>query len=208
MTKDEFLSVLRERLAVFPEAEIEEYISYYREMIEDHVDDGYTEEQVVATLGTPDDVFAIILQETALTELLKKKMKRKRRLKKWEIWALSLGFPIWLPLAITALALAVTLFMLIWVLYVVLWALIISLYAVELSFAVGALGAAMCSIVFLIANGNSFAAGVGFSGALVCAGFMLILFRPCILAAKGTAKLVKKIGLGIKFLIVRKEKQK
>ena len=208
MTKDEFLSALRQRFSVFPNEEIEKYMDYYREIIEDHVDDGYSEEQVVATLGSPDDVFAVILQETALTELLKKKMKQKRKLKKWEIWFLSVGFPIWLPLAITALALAITAFALIWVLYITLWTLVITLYVVDFTFAVGALGGTAVAVAMLILNGNGFAAGVGFSGALVCAGFALILFRLCILAAKGTAKLAKKIWLGIKFLIVRKEKQK
>lgn len=201
MTKDEFLSALRHRLSVFPDEEIEKYMDYYREMIEDHVDDGYSEEQVVATLGSPDDVFAVILQETALTELLKKKMKTRRKLKKWEIWFLSLGFPIWLPLAITAFAL-------IWVLYITLWTLVISLYVVDFSFAVGALGATAAAVALLILNCNGFAAGIAFSGALICVGLALVLFNPCILAAKGTAKLAKKIWLGIKFLIVRKEKQK
>ena len=206
MNKEEFLAALRERLAVFPDDEIEEYVSYYREMIEDHVDDGFPEEKVVETIGSVDDIFAVILQETALTELLKKKMKRKRKLKKWEIWVLCLGFPVWLPLAITAFALAITAFVLIWTLYVVLWSLVVTLYAAELSFAVGAVGGAVSAIIHLTYSGTGFAAGVLFSGALVCAGLTLILFRPCILAAKGTAKLAKKIWLGIKFLIVRKDK--
>ena len=197
MNKEEFLSSLRERLAVFPDDEIEGYVSYYREMIEDHVDDGFPEEKVIETIGSVDDVFAVILQETALAQLLKNKMKRRQKLKKWEIWLLALGSPVWFPLAVTAFAL-------VWVLYIVLWALVITLYAVELSFAIFALGGTVAAIIMLF--DNAFAAGVTFSGALVGAGLTLILFRPCILATKGTAKLAKKIWLGIKFLIVGKEK--
>lgn len=207
MNKEEFLIALRERLEIFPQKEIEEYINYYREMIEDHVDDGFSEEQVVETLGSVDEVFAVILQETAITKLLREKVKPKRKLQPREIWILSLGFPIWLPLAITALVLAITAFVLTWTLYAVLWSLVVTLFAVELTFAVGALGGAIVSILFLLSSGNGFAAGVTFSGALVCAGLALILFRPCILSAKGSAKLAKKIWLGIKFLIVRKEKR-
>ena len=207
MNKEEFLIALRERLEIFPQEDIEEYINYYREMIEDHVEDGFPEEKVIETLGSVDEVFAVILQETAITKLLREKMKPKRKLTQREIWLLSLGFPIWLPLAITALALAITAFVLIWTLYVVLWSLVITLFAVELTFALGAIAGAMVSIPLLISYGNGFAAGVMFSGALVCAGLALILFRPCILSAKGSVKLAKKIWLGIKFLIVRKEKR-
>ena len=207
MNKEEFLIALRERLEIFPQKEIEEYINYYREMIEDHVEDGFSEEQVVETLGSVEEVFAVILQETAITKLLREKMKPKRKLQPLEIWILCLGFPVWLPLAITALVLAITAFVLTWTLYAVLWSLVISLFAVELAFAVGALGGAAISIPLLISYGNGFAAGVIFSGALVCAGLALILFRPCILSTKGSAKLAKKIWLGIKFLIVRKEKR-
>ena len=207
MNKEEFLMALRERLELFPRDEAEEYINYYREMIEDHIDDGFPEEKVIETLGSVDGVFAVILQETAITKLLREKMKPKRKLTPREIWILSLGFPIWLPLAITALVLAITAFVLIWTLYAVLWSLVISLFAVELAFAAGALGGAVISIPLLILYSNGFAAGVTFSGALVCAGLALILFRPCILSAKGSAKLARKICLGIKFLIVRKEKR-
>ncbi len=201
MNKEEFLSSLRERLAVFPDAEKEEYINYYREMIEDHMDDGFPEEKVIETIGSVDDVFAVILQETALTQLLKNKVKSKRKLKPWEILLWILGFPVWFPLAVVA-------FVLVWTLYIVLWTLVAVLYVVEFSFAIVAPVAAALAIFLLVSSGNSFAAGVTFSGALVCAGLALILFHPCILATKGTAKLAKKIWLGIKFLIIGKEKYK
>ena len=41
MNKEEFLSLLRERLSIFPPDEIEKHISYYSEMIDDHIDDGF-----------------------------------------------------------------------------------------------------------------------------------------------------------------------
>ena len=204
MKKEEFLAALRERLEVFPKDEAEGYLNYYREMIEDHVDDGFPEEKVIETLGSVDDIFAVILQETAITKLLKEKMKPKRKLKKWEILLLSVGAPVWVPLAI---ALAATALSLILTLYIVLWALTVSLCVVELSLAVGGLGAVFASLPQLVAGGNTLAAGVLFSAALVCIGLSLALFHPIILAIKGTVALTKQIWLGIKSLIVRKEKK-
>ena len=200
MNKEEFLSSLRERLAVFPDAEIEEYINYYREMIDDRMEDGFTEEQVIQELGCVDDVFAVILQETALTQLLKKKMKPKHRLRPWEIVLLVLGSPIWIPLAAAAVVIVLAA-------YVVLWSLLISLYAIELSIAACGLGGCV-SAVFPLLQSNGFAAGVLLCAGLVCAGIAILLFFPCKLAAKGAWKLSKTILLGIKFLIIGKEKAK
>ena len=205
MTKEEFLNALRNRLEVFPKDEAEGYLNYYREMIEDQVDDGVPEKQAVEALGSVDDIFAVILQETALAKLLREKMKPKRKLKMWEILLLSIGSPVWVPLAI---ALAVTALSLILALYIVLWSLTVSLCAIELSVAISGLGALFASPIQLVAGGNALAAGVLFSVALVCVGLSLVLFQPSILAVKGTAKLTKQIWLGIKSLIVRKEEQK
>ena len=204
MNKEEFLTALRERLEVFPQKEIEEYINYYREMIEDHVDDGFPEEKVIETLGSVDEVFAVILQETAITKLLKERVKPKRKLKTWEILILSIGSPVWVPIAI---AMTVTAASLILTLYIVLWSLTVSLCAVEFSLAIGGLGAIFISLIQLVAEGNTMTTGVLFSGALVCIGLSLVLFRPTILAIKGTAKLTKQVWLGIKSLIARKEKR-
>ena len=204
MKKEEFLAALRERLEVFPKDEAEEYLNYYREIIEDHLDNGIPEEQAVESLGSVDDIFAVILQETALAKLLKEKMKPKRKLKTWEILLLSIGSPVWVPLAI---ALAITALFLILALYIVLWSLTVSLCAIEFSLAVSGLGAFFASLLQLVAGGNALAAGVLFSVALVCIGLSLVLFLPTILAVKGTAKLTKQIWLGIKSLIVRKEKK-
>ena len=204
MNKEEFLAALRERLAIFPDNEAEEYLSYYREMIEDHIDDGSSEEKVIETLGSPDDVLATILQEIAISELIKKKVRSKRKLKKWERILLIFGSPVWVPLAI---ALAATTFALIVSLYVILWSLIASLWAVEICLAAVGPGAAFAAILQLLLDANGYAAGILFACALVAAGLALILFFPCILATKGMGRLSGKMILGIKFLIIGKEKR-
>ena len=199
MNKTQFLAALRDRLSIFPDNEIDGYIEYSEEFINDHVEDGYPEEKVIQTLGGIDGVMAVILEDVAITHLLKSKMKPKRKLKKWERMLWIFGFPVWLPLAITAVALVLTL-------YVVLWTLIICLWAVEIVFPAGFLYGLFATAVKL-SQSDLLAAGIFFGGGLLCAGLTLLFFRLCILATKGMGKLSKKIWLGIKFLIIGKEKQ-
>jgi uncharacterized membrane protein len=204
VNKTEFLASLRDRLEIFPENEAKEYLSYYREMIEDHIDDGFPEEKVIETLGSPDDAFAAILQEIGITEILKRRVKPKRKLKMWERVLLICGSPVWVPLAI---ALAATAFALIVSLYVILWCLIVTLWALEISLTAAALGATFAGVLQLLLNTNGYVAGTLFACTLISAGLALILFSPCIHATKGMARLSAKIWLGIKFLIIGKEKR-
>lgn len=199
MNKEEFLSLLRERLSIFPPEETEKYISYYSEMIDDHIDDGFSEEKVIETIGSVDDVFAVILQETAITQLLKNRMKPKRRLKMWELLLWIFLSPIWIPLAAAAVVLILSL-------YIVLWSLILCIYAVELSFAACAVGGTAVSVLMLFES-NGFAAGILLGGGLICTGLTILFFFPCKLATKGAWKLSKRILLGIKFLIIGKERK-
>ena len=126
MTKLEFILALNERLKHLPQDEVKERISFYSEMIEDRMEEGLSEEDAVAAVGSIDEIAAQTKPEKAPAS-----KKQKRRLKAWEIVLLSLGSPIWLSLLIAAFAVALSLF-------VVLWALIICLWAVFAAFVCGA----------------------------------------------------------------------
>ena len=101
MNKYEFLGRLRERLAGLPPKDIEKSLDYYAEIIADRVEDGMSEEEAVAALGTLDEIVAQILEDTPLPKLVKEKVRPKRALRTWEILLIVLGFPLWLPLLIT-----------------------------------------------------------------------------------------------------------
>ena len=73
MTKQEFLDALRKYLTGLPQDEIEERISFYSEMIDDEVADGKTEEEVVAQIGSIDDVVMEIAGGIPLVKLVKEK---------------------------------------------------------------------------------------------------------------------------------------
>ena len=128
MKKEEFLKELKRRLKGLPKDDLENRIRFYGEMIDDRIDDGMSEEDAVKEVGTVDEVVAQIAAETPLARLVKERTKPKRSLRAWEIILLILGFPLWFPLALTALILCLVGYLLIWVLDIV-------VYAVELAFA-------------------------------------------------------------------------
>ena len=58
MTKQEFLAELREKLKGLPEQDLEERLSFYSESIEDRMEDGLSEEEAVAGVGTVEEIVA------------------------------------------------------------------------------------------------------------------------------------------------------
>ena len=56
MNKAEFLAALRERLSGLPEEDFNRSVDYYTEMIDDRVEDGMSEEEAVACLGSMDEI--------------------------------------------------------------------------------------------------------------------------------------------------------
>ena len=200
MLKQEFLSALRENLSGLPQADIEERLTFYGEMIDDRMEEGLSEEQAVEAIGPVDEVVSQILEETPLTKLVKEKIRPKRRMRAWEIVLLILGFPLWFPLSVVA-------FVLILVFYVVLWVLVICLWAIEIAFWACAL-ACLVGAVGLFVTKQPIPALGAIGAAMVLAGLSIFLFFACKAATVGTAKLAKKIVHGIKRLFVGKEKTK
>ena len=200
MLKQEFLNTLKEKLSGLPQADIEERLTFYGEMIDDRMEEGLSEEEAVAQMGTVDEVVSQIVAETPLTKIVKEKIKPKRKMRAWEIVLLVLGFPLWFPLLITA-------FVLILVFFIVLWTLVICLWAIELALWTGAIGALVGAVGFFITQWTIL--GIASLGAaLILAALSILLFFVCKAATVGTAKLAKGIVHGVKRLFVGKEKTK
>lgn len=200
MLKQEFLNALREGLNGLPEADIEERLTFYGEMIDDRIEEGRTEEAAVAEIGTVEEVVRQIVAETPLTRLVKEKIKPKRRMRAWEIVLLILGFPLWFPLLVAAGAVVLAL-------YVTLWSLVIALWAIEVAFIVSAV-ALLCGAVVFFVSGHGLAGLFALGAALIFAALAIFLFFGCVAASKGTVLLAKKIVIGIKNLFVGKERTK
>ncbi|MBE5887020.1 MAG: DUF1700 domain-containing protein [Lachnospiraceae bacterium] len=196
MNKNEFLTVLRERLQGLPEEDINKSIDFYCEMIDDRVEDGMSEAEAVDALGNIEEIISQILSEVSLPKLVKEKVKPKRALKAWEIVLLVLGAPLWIPLlaAVILTVLAV---------YLSVWTVIISLYAVDLSIAVSGLVCIGVALALLF-DGQIIPCGVVFGAGLVCVGLSILLFFAFNLVTKGILWVSKKVLLGIKGLFIGK----
>lgn len=198
MNKQEFIANLRAKLSGLPKQEVEDRLVFYREMIEDRMEEGLTEEEAVAAIGSVDGIAEQIISDIPLTKIAKERIKDKKGLKTWGIVLLALGSPIWLSLLIAAFAVILSLYASLWVVIVCLWAVFVALVACAL--AGGAAG-----IVFVVAwNG---ATGVSMAGAgIFCAGLAILLFFGCKGATKGILRLTKKMAFSIKKGFVKKEK--
>ena len=200
MTKSNFMNELQTRLPGLPQKDLEERLSFYSEMIDDRIEEGVPEEEAVDEIGNLDDIVSQILADYPLARIVKEKVKPKRRLQPWEIVLLVLGSPVWVSLLISAFAIAISI-------YIVIWSLVISLWAVFASAAVLFPYGFMMAVVYT-AQGNA-AAGAAYLGiGIFCIGLSILLFFGCTAATKGTVILTKKIILGIKALLVRKENSK
>ena len=199
MRKQEFIFELWKKLSDLPKVEVEERLSFYGEMIDDRMEDGLSEEEAVAAIGSADEIAAQILADIPLAKIVKEKIKPKRRLSVMEIVLLVIGFPLWFPLLI------VVPFSVIISLYAVLWSVIVSLWAVFGSLIGSAAGVLIGGVCFIAVG--YMPSGIFLIGAsLFCAGLSVFLFYGCKAATKGTVWLTKRIALGIKNLFIRKEK--
>lgn len=200
MTKLEFISSLRARLSGVPKNELDERISFYAEAIDDRIEDGLTEEEAVADIGTVDGIAEEILSEIPMAKLVREKIKPKKRLRAWEIVLLALGSPVWIPLIIAA-------FVVILALYVSAWSVIVSLWAVFASLVGCAIGGIVGSLALFVAEHSLTALALFGAGIFLC-GLSIFAFIGCKGATKGILILTKKAALGIKKCFMRKEEIK
>ena len=197
MRKQEFLAQLRKGLSGLPQDEIEERLTFYSEMIEDQVEEGFSEEEAISAVGSVDGIVAQVVAETPLAKIAKERMKSKRRINAGEIVLLALGSPIWISLGIAAFAVILSL-------CISLWAVIISLWAVFASLAVCSISGVLACVIFTVGgNGASGIAmlAVGF----VCAGLSIFMFYGCKAVTEGILMLTKKMAKWIKNCLIKKE---
>ena len=198
MTKLQFILSLHDKLSGFPQDDVEERLRFYSEMIEDRMEDGFSEEEAVSAVGSVDEIAAQIAAEIPLAKIVTNKIKPKRRLKAWEIVLLALGSPIWISLGIAAFAVILSL-------YISLWAVIISLWAVFGSVVVCAFGVIVAGIGFAL--GVNGLVGMAMIGAgVICAGLSILAFYGCKAATKSILLLTKKMAIWIKNCFVKRRR--
>lgn len=197
MTKQDFLCALGKALSGLPRREVDERLAFYGESIDDRIEEGRTEAQAVADIGSVDEIAAQVIAEVPLARIAKERVRPKRRLRAWEIVLLVLGSPVWLPLLAVAAVLGL-------VLYLVPWILIVSVWAVFASLVACALGGVAAGLYFAV-RGFGFTGLASVSAGICCAGLAIFLFFGCLGATRGIVRLTKQIVFGIKKCFMGKE---
>lgn len=196
MNKQEFLGQLSKELLGLPQDEIDEQLEFYSEMIEDRKEEGLSEEEAIAAVGTAQEIVTQVVNETPFVKIAKEGIRPKRMLNVGEILLLALGSPIWLSLAVVAFAVILSL-------YISLWSLIVSLWLVFVSLAACSVGGMITCIIFALSG--RIATGIAILAAgIVCAGLSIFMFYGCKEATKGIVVLTKKIAHFIKKSFIKK----
>jgi uncharacterized membrane protein len=197
MSKQEFLEQLRKGLCGLPEADIEERVMFYGEMIDDRIEEGVLEDEAVLSVGSVEKIVEQVVADTPFAKIAKERIKPKRQIKVWEIVLLALGSPIWLSLIIALIAV-------IFSVYASLWSVIISLWSVFVSLVACAVGGVVACAVLSVTS--SVYTGVAIlSAGLVCAGLSIFMFYCCKLVTKGILFVTKKIAVWLKNCFIKKE---
>ncbi len=196
MKKNEFTIALAVRLKGFPEEDVKKSLEYYGEMIDERIEDGMSEEEAVAAVGTVEEIAAQITAETPLLQLLKQKFTMKRKLTAGEKALLICGSPLWAILLIVGLAL-------VFALYVSLWAGVAAMFAVPVLFGIGGVGGLVYSVILGVST--TWGSGVAFAGAaLILIGLTLPSYYACKFIAKGLIKVGVAFWRCIKKAFVKK----
>ena len=201
MSRDAFIGELRHRMAGLPQQTVERTVEYYSELIADSVEDGMSEEEAVARLGSLEEIVANVVKDTPLSQIVQTRVQEKKAkgVSGWVILLLVLGAPVWLPLLIAALVVLFALF-------IALWAVVIALWAVVAAVILAALAAMVGGVIELVRM--HLAQGlVLLGGGLMCMGLCALAFLLMKLITVGTVKLCKWIWTGIKSLFVGKRKK-
>ena len=186
MRKSEFLYELRRALSGLPQSDVEERISFYSEMIDDRMEEGLSEEEVVAGIGSPHDVAEQIKADFVPTDKEANKEKQKH---KWhwgpiEILLVILAAPFILSVGSGILGTATSVYASVWATVISLWACVIALWGVALGGVIYGFG--------MILTGSLIPGLAAIALAIFSAGFSIFMFFAAHLAGKWTVILTKK----------------
>lgn len=200
MTKTEFLAEMHVQLQGLPQNDIEKSLAYYAEIIDDCMEDGLSEEETIASLGSVEKIVAQILTDIPLPRLVHEKVRPSHTLRTGELLLLILGSPIWVPVVLAVLLLFLGIYMLLWLSVVVLYA------ADFAAFFCGAAG--VCSIVPFALSGyllqGVFLLGLGLVSIGIGILFLFVCNKAAVLILRGS----KWFLLRIKYAFVRRSERR
>ena len=196
MTKADFLRLLERALSQLSEEERQKNLEYYSELLDDMREEGMTEAEATAKLGSPNQIAQSILQEMPLGKLVSTRMKPRSGWTPLAIVLAVVGSPVWVPLLLAGVAVVLVLFVSIWALGFAAVAVVIALAVAVVAAPIIAIRVAVLTLpVGLMLLG----AGLVLLGLCVLGGLMAV--ELCKLLWQLTVWLAHKI----KGLFIRKE---
>ena len=190
MKKAEFLYKLSKQLGQLSKVDIERSLEYYREMIDERIEDGLSENEAIEQIGTPEEIAKVILSELPDGKKTNKQEKKPKKNSALQIVLIILGSPIWLSLYIALIAVTIGV-------YAVIWSLVVTVFAVDLSFAAVGAACILFPILSVFTGGIDYAI-LFFSSGAVLAGLSILLFIGCMYIVKAMARLSKLVFLCVK----------
>lgn len=194
MNKEEFLNKLVESLSGLPQNEVQKTVDYYSEIIDDAVENGENEQEVIARIGNIDTIVEKIIDDTPIRKFVKEDMKQRKPAVATVV-LLIVCSPIWLPLLIAIFAIAISL-------YLSIWAIIASIFAVFAALALSGI-ALIVSTLFALTT-MPLKAFFIFGAALICIGLSVFIFFLSLICAKLIIKFTIFIGRKIKERFIRR----
>ena len=196
MSKADFLRLLERALMQLSEEERQKNLEYYSELLDDMMEEGMTEAEATAKLGSPNQIAQSILQEMPLGKLVSTRMKPKSGWTPLAIVLAVVGSPVWVPLLLATVSIVLAVFVSIWALGFAAVAVVIALAVAVVAAPIFAVRAAVMTLPLgLMLLG----AGLVLLGLCVLGGLMAV--ELCKLLWQLTVWLAHKI----KGLFIRKE---
>ncbi len=189
MTEKEYLKELKRNLSALKRSDRNSLIEFYKEMIEDKIENGKTEREAIAELEPADVVAKRTLAEYGIDE---EELSKRKKISGTTLALVIIGSPLWIPLAIAALAIVL--------------AVAISILAVIISIASACIGVTLSSPFFLVMGIITAFSDVGTG--LIAIGYGLSAAALGILAVTGIYKLIAYIVKKIKEIIIRNKGSK
>ena len=197
MNKQEFVSALSNGIKHINGCDVDERVSFYSEIIDDKIEEGMSEEDAVAQIGSVDDIVAQISAELGVTKpkiTAKEPQKHSSALK---TTLLVIGSPVWG-------AMLISLFAVVFSVWVSLWAVVVALWAAVLSLCVGSIAVIVAGVV-LLTVGEKGTGLLAISTSLICAGFSIFMCLGSFMVSKGMAALTKLLGRATKRCFKRRK---
>ena len=186
MNKTEFLDALRHALGKLPSYEVEQSIAFYAEMIDDRIEDGMSEQEAVAALGS------VHAETPPIPKAIAKANTGSRTL---NIVLLAILSPIWVTLALAFACMVLAIYLAIWSVVVALWAVVLTLL---LCAPIGVFGLAWCAATGFPLSGI-WVFGCGLAGA----GLGLFSWFGVLAASKGLVNLTHSFSRWVKGLFIK-----